>query len=220
MFKKNLSIILSIFKGYSLLRAYQINECKNIKLKGNSIEFGAYKIKEKNFNNFFKGNSYFKFSNIYNYNHIEYIKLDLTKKFKLKKNSFDNVIIFNVLEHLPDTKNTFSEIKKIVKKNGNLIGSTPFIYQVHGAPNDYFRFTKDFFYENLKRDFKKIYIKQLGHGPFTASFSLINPYLKFLPIFRELILILAYILDSLIQIFVKTKLNEIYPIGFFFIIKK
>jgi len=121
---------------------------------------------------------------------------------------------------LPDTKNTFSEIKKIVKKNGNLIGSTPFIYQVHGAPNDYFRFTKDFFYENLKRDFKKIYIKQLGHGPFTASFSLINPYLKFLPIFRELILILAYILDSLIQIFVKTKLNEIYPIGFFFIIKK
>ena len=101
-----------------------------------------------------------------------------------------------------------------------LIGSTPFIYQVHGAPNDYFRFTKDFFYKNLEKQFKKIYIKQLGFGPFIASFSLINPYLKFLPIFRELVLIFAYVLDTLIQIFVKTKLSEIYPIGFYFIIKK
>ena len=47
MFKKNLNLISSIFKGHSLLRAYQINECKNIKLKGNSIEFGAYKNKKK-----------------------------------------------------------------------------------------------------------------------------------------------------------------------------
>jgi SAM-dependent methyltransferase len=216
----NLNIISSIFKGYSLLRAYQIDECKNIRLKGRSIEFGAYKNKKRNFNNFFKGIPNCKLSNIYNHNHTNYIKLDLTKKFKLKKNSFNNVIIFNVLEHLPDTKNVFSEIKNILKKDGTLIGSTPFIYQVHGAPNDYFRFTKDFFYENLKKKFKKIYIKQLGHGPFIASFSLINPYLKFLPILREVILIFAYILDSLIQIFVKTKLSEIYPIGFLFIIKK
>jgi len=216
----NLNIISSIFKGYSLLRAYQIDECKNIRLKGRSIEFGAYKNKKRNFNNFFKGIPNCKLSNIYNHNHANYIKLDLTKKFKLKKNSFNNVIIFNVLEHLPDTKNVFSEIKNILKKDGTLIGSTPFIYQVHGAPNDYFRFTKDFFYENLKKQFKKIYIKQLGHGPFIASFSLINPYLKFLPILREVILIFAYILDSLIQIFVKTKLSEIYPIGFLFIIKR
>ena len=118
------------------------------------------------------------------------------------------------------TLSVFSEIDYILKKNGILVGSTPFIYQVHGAPNDYFRFTKDFFYENLKKKFKKIYIKPLGYGPFIASFSLLNPYLKFLPFFRELILISAYLLDSLIQIFVKTKLSEIYPIGFFFIIKK
>ena len=220
MLKKNLNIIFSIFSGYSLLRAYQINECKNIKLKGKSIEFGAHTNNKKNFNNFFKGNSHFKLSNIYNHNHMDYIKLDLTKNFKLKKDNFNNVVIFNVLEHLPDTKNAFIGIKGILKKNGILIGSTPFIYQVHGAPNDYFRFTKDFFCKNLKKQFKKIYVKQLGHGPFVASFSLINPYLKFFPIFRELIFISSYILDSLIQMFVKTKLNEIYPIGLFFIIKK
>ena len=220
MLKKFLNIITSNFRGYSLLRAYQIYECKNIKLKGNSIEFGAYKNKTKNFNNFFIGNSHFKLSNIYKHNDINYIKLDLTKNLKLKKNIFDNVIIFNVLEHLPNTENAFHQINNILKKNGILVGSTPFIYQVHGAPNDYFRFTKDFFYENLKKKFVKINVKPLGYGPFIASFSLINSYLKFFPIFKELILVLSFILDSLIQIFVKTKLSEIYPIGFFFIIKK
>ncbi len=220
MLKKFLNIITSNFRGYSLLRAYQIYECKNIKLKGNSIEFGAYKNKTKNFNNFFIGNSHFKLSNIYKHNDINYIKLDLTKNLKLKKNIFDNVIIFNVLEHLPNTENAFHQINNILKKNGILVGSTPFIYQVHGAPNDYFRFTKDFFYENLKKKFVKINVKPLGYGPFIASFSLINPYLKFFPILKELILVLSFILDSLIQIFVKTKLSEIYPIGFFFIIKK
>ena len=220
MLKKILNIITSNFRGYSLLRAYQIYECKNIKLKGNSIEFGAYKNKTKNFNNFFIGNSHFKLSNIYKHNDINYIKLDLTKNLKLKKNIFDNVIIFNVLEHLPNTENAFHQINNILKKNGILVGSTPFIYQVHGAPNDYFRFTKDFFYENLKKKFVKINVKPLGYGPFIASFSLINPYLKFFPILKELILVLSFILDSLIQIFVKTKLSEIYPIGFFFIIKK
>ena len=57
----------------------------------------------------------------------------------------------NVLEHLPNLNNVFKEIDKILKINGNLIGSTPFIYQVHGAPFDYQRFTKDFFYKTFSK---------------------------------------------------------------------
>ena len=125
MFKKLLNLIFLSFKGYSLLRSYQLNECKNIKLKGYSIEFGAYKDKRKNFNNFFKGNSKFTFSNIYRKKDKNYIKLDLTKKLGLKKNTFDNIIIMNVLEHLPDLSIVFEEINRILKKKGNLIGSTP-----------------------------------------------------------------------------------------------
>ena len=47
MFKKLLNLIFLSLKGYSLLRSYQLNECKNIKLRGYSIEFGAYKEKKK-----------------------------------------------------------------------------------------------------------------------------------------------------------------------------
>ena len=130
-------------------------------------------------------------------------------------------MIFNVLEHLPNYNNVFFEINRILKKRGNLIGSTPFIYQIHGAPKDYFRFSKDFFYYNLKKyKFRKIEIKCLGSGPFLASYSLVYPYLRFLPIISQIFLIVCYLIDFTIQLFVKTNLAEIFPIGFIFKAKK
>ena len=107
---------------------------------------------------------------------------------------------------------TFKEIKRIIKKNGNLFISTPVLYQVHGAPQDYFRFTKDYF-------FIKIKIKCLGYGPFVASFSIIHSYIKYLPLINHIILLMCYLLDFILQLFVKTKLNEIYPIGIFVVAK-
>ena len=108
----------------------------------------------------------------------------------------------------------FSEIYRILKKGGNFIGSVPFIYQIHAAPNDYFRFSRQFFELNLTRyRFKKVKVKSLGFGPFIASYALLHPYLKFLPFLSQILLLLAYILDGFIQIFVKTDLKEIFPLG-------
>lgn len=220
MLKKIINIIYLNFKGYSLLRAYQIYYSSRLKISGKTIEFGSFKDRKRNFSNFFKGDSKFFYSNIYNDKNKDYIKLDLTKKFSLKKSSFNNIIIFNVLEHLKDTNMAINELQKILKKDGTLIGSTPFIYPIHGAPNDYYRFTKDFYLEKFKKKFKNLKIIPLGFGPFVASFSLIYPYIKYLPIFKDVILAVSFFLDTFIQLFVRTKLNEIYPIGFIFILKK
>ena len=92
---------------------------------------------------------------------------------------------------------------------------------MHGAPKDYFRFTRDFFSEKLKKHgFKKINIQCLGYGPFVACFSIIQSYIKYLPLINHMVLLICYLLDFILQLFVKTKLNEIYPIGIFFIAKK
>ena len=217
----SLKLLKIYLKRHSLLRILQIKECLNIYLKGKSIEFGAVKNRDKIFSNFFDGKSKFRYSNIKKFKNSNIISLDLTKKLKVKSNKFDNVLLFNVLEHLNDHNKTFSEIFRILKKNGLLIGSTPFLYQVHGAPNDYFRFTKNFFEEKLKKNkFKEIKIKNLGFGPSVASYSLLHSYLKYLPVFSDLLLLIAFIFDSIIQIFVKTQLKEICPIGIMFIAKK
>ena len=219
--KKILLIATLLFKNYSLLRILQIIETKKLFLKGDSLEFGASVNYKKNFSYFVGGDSKFYYSNIDNKKNISFIKIDLRKNFKVKSNLYENILIYNVVEHLDNYSNTFSEINRILKKNGNLFGSTPFLYQVHGAPKDYFRFTKDFFLEKLKKTgFKKIKIKCMGFGPFVACFSIIQTYTKYLPLLNHVILLLCYSLDLILQLFIKTKLNEIYPIGIFFVGKK
>ncbi len=210
-----------VLKNNSLLRVLQIYECLNIDLQGISLEFGATSNRDKTFSNFVMGKSKFHYSNKISNKKMDIFYSDLTKKLKIPTKKYNNILLFNVLEHLPEYKFAFLEIYKILKKKGSLIGSTPFIYQIHAAPKDYFRFSKQFFELNLKKyKFKKVKVKSLGFGPFTASYSLLFPYLKYLPFFSQLCLLLAYILDSVIQIFVKTDLKEIFPVGYFFIAKK
>jgi len=216
-----LRLLKLIFKKNSLLRVLQIYECFNITLYGTSIEFGAIDNKDKTFSNFVKGKSKFHYSNKKSNKKLKVFYSDLTKKLSISSKKYDNVLFFNILEHLPEYKLAFSEIYRIIKKRGFFIGSVPFIYQIHAAPNDYFRFSREFLESNLKKyKFKKVKVKSLGFGPFIASYSLLYPYLKYLPLLSQICLLLAYILDSLIQVFVKTDLKEIFPVGYFFIAKK
>ena len=216
-----LKFLKLILKKNTLLRVLQIYECSSISLYGNSIEFGAIDNKDKTFSNFVKGKSKFHYSNKKSNKKLKIFYSDLTKKLNIPSKKYNNVLFFNILEHLSEYKLAFSEIYRIMKKGGFFLGSVPFIYQIHAAPNDYFRFSKQFLESNLKKyGFKKAKVKALGFGPFTASYSLLWPYLKFLPLLSQICLLLAYILDSFIQVFVKTDLKEIFPLGYFFIAKK
>jgi SAM-dependent methyltransferase len=67
---------------------------------------------------------------------------DVTKPFPVKSNSYDSLFCHSVLEHTPEPWKAFDEFHRILKKNGVLLISVPFIFYVHGAPYDFFRFTK------------------------------------------------------------------------------
>ena len=221
MNNNHLKFLKLILKKNTLLRVLQIYECFNIILYGTSIEFGAIDNKDKTVSNFIKGKSKFHYSNKISNKKLKVFYSDLTKELSIPSKKYNNVLFFNILEHLPEYKLVFSEIYRIIKKGGNFIGSVPFIYQIHAAPNDYFRFSREFLESNLKKyKFKKVKVKSLGFGPFIASYSLLYPYLRYLPFFSQICLLVAYILDSFIQIFVKTDLKEIFPLGYFFIAKK
>ena len=210
-----------ILSNHTLLRVLQIYKCLNINIRGLSLEFGAISNKNKIFSNFFKGSKKFHYTNIVPNKKLKIFYSDLTKKLKIPNNKYQNILIFNVLEHLPEYNLAFSETYRILKRGGYIIGSVPFLYQIHGAPNDYFRFTRDSLNYNLiKNNYKNIRIIPLGHGPFLASYSLLHPYIKLIPFLSQIILLFCYLIDTFMQIFVKTKLNEIFPIGYFFIAKK
>lgn len=69
------------------------------------------------------------------------ILADITKKIPVKNSTFDVAIMLEVLEFLETPQKTFSEIKRILRPNGILILTTPFLYPLHDVPYDRNRFT-------------------------------------------------------------------------------
>ena len=216
-----LEIIKGIYDNKSLCRILQNIECDRIKLSGNIIEFGAEPLSKNKFSSIAKR---FKVKKIdFSDKFIKktgVINADLNKKTSLKKNYYNNVLLFNVMEHLTNIENAKKEIKKILKKNGKLIGSTPFLYRFHGAPSDYLRFTKPFLIFFLKKDFKVSKVKNLGFGPFCLCYSFLSDFTKKIPFLNLLIFPITFLLDSVLNIFVKYDLKDIYPIAIFFVVKK
>lgn len=203
------------FSNNSLLRIFQNEECKKFNFKGICLEFGANHKLERNFLNHLSKKYKTVYSNI-NKKNSKFLFLNLEKKIQHKK-KYDNIIIYNVLEHLSDLNLPFKNINYLLKKKGTILGSTPFLYRIHGAPNDYNRFTKDYLIKILKENkFRKIEIVELGTGPFLASFSLLRGFFKYLPIFYQILLFLAILIDNILSLLMKTNPRSIYPIGYTF----
>ena len=59
-----------------------------------------------------------------------------------KNTCFDAAMSIVVLEHTPDPKRALCEISRVLKSRGSLLLVVPQQWEVHQAPNDYFRFTQ------------------------------------------------------------------------------
>ena len=84
-----------------------------------------------------------------NYKQID-LNLDCTNLKEINSETYDTYISLEVTEHIYDYKNQLLEAYRILKKNGNIIISMPFLYQEHGPIDknnnryklDYNRFTR------------------------------------------------------------------------------
>lgn len=56
--------------------------------------------------------------------------------------SVDCVLLFQVLEHVPEPAKTLKEIYRVLKKDGIILITTPFIWGEHEQPYDYYRYTR------------------------------------------------------------------------------
>ena len=219
MIKEFLYLMKLTFFKVSLNRIFQQIFAKNMTAGKRIVEFGSHKNSKKNFTNFI---------NVKDRNNIIYadkfddidkniLKQDLEGKLNFKDNSLDSVVIFNVLEHVYDVNNAIKEIYRCLDKNGNIIGSTPFIHRIHGAPEDFNRYTSQFLNRVLERhNFVNIQIKSHGYGPCTACYAIIFDYTKMIPILNNILLASSIMADKFINIFVKTDLGKIYPITYSF----
>jgi SAM-dependent methyltransferase len=55
--------------------------------------------------------------------------------------SFDVIVANNVIEHLKNPALGVAEMRRVLRPEGTILYTIPFLYPVHEAPNDYTRFT-------------------------------------------------------------------------------
>lgn len=119
-------------------------------------------------------------------------------------NHFDNILCISVLEHLVEPQKAITEMQRVLKKNGKIIVSVPFLFPIHDAPNDYWRFTK-YGLQILFKDWRIIDLK----GETNAQESLASLLqrlgfqsdIKMRYIFKTLIYLMSYILFKLPYLF-------------------
>jgi SAM-dependent methyltransferase len=138
---------------YFLIRYYLLRDIKyfvkKYKFEGKILDFGCG---QKPYEQIFRKSEYagidFKYysknKDVHDkkpdYFFDEKYSKDLTLPFNSE--SFDHAVSFQVLEHHKDPKKMISEMVRIIKKEGLILISCPFLYGLHEEPNDFQRYTK------------------------------------------------------------------------------
>lgn len=73
--------------------------------------------------------------------HVD-IQCDLTERLPFNDQEFDTVLLSDVLEHIPTPQQLIDEIARVLRHDGNHILNVPFVYPLHEAPYDFFRYTR------------------------------------------------------------------------------
>lgn len=72
--------------------------------------------------------------------HLDFF-VDLGAPLPVADARFDTVLLSDVLEHVPAPAALCNELARILAPGGTLLLNTPFLYWVHEAPHDYYRYT-------------------------------------------------------------------------------
>jgi SAM-dependent methyltransferase len=67
---------------------------------------------------------------------------DLTQPLPFSAEIFDMIILSDVLEHIFEPKRLWTEMARVLAKAGKLVMNVPFLYCIHEAPYDYYRYTE------------------------------------------------------------------------------
>ena len=132
--------------------------------------------------------------------------------------TIDIVLAFNILEHIYNYRHVVSEMFRILKPEGVLYGSVPFLINYHPDPHDFFRYTTEalekIFWE---AGFSSIEIKNLGGGPMLVNY---NTIVLSIPRVLRLILLPLYLVMDKIFLWLRPQARKRYPLGLFFIVRK
>lgn len=150
---------------------------------------------------------------------------DLNHALPLADESFDVVLLSDVLEHIRRPVSLLSEISRVLAPGGKLIMNVPFYYWLHEQPYDYYRYTRyglDYMAREAGLD---VVVLEPTGGALEVLADISGKLLVKLPLFgRPLTAILQasalFFFRSAIGQRVFRKTAGYFPLGYFLVAKK
>jgi SAM-dependent methyltransferase len=104
--------------------------------------------------------------------HID-VAADLSKPLPLGDAEYDTIVLSSVLEHLPSPLAFWKEMARVLRPGGKALINVPFLYWVHEAPHDYFRYT-EFGLRRMAEEsgFDIVLLEALGGAPVAVADNL------------------------------------------------
>jgi len=146
------------------------------------------------------------------------LTFDAEKVWPIEDESYDAVLFINVLEHLFQYRTALQEGRRVLRKEGKVIGVVPFMLNVHGSPNDYFRYTRTALEQLLiDEGFTDVHVQELGTGAFSVVYHCL---LGFVPWnwLATILIAVCRALDAVVYMFKpNNKMSAVYmPLGYIF----
>lgn len=135
-------------KNKSILRQMEYDLVSGMTLSGRVLDFGGGQRAE--YLPYLKGNAEISSVNIdaeFDPTHI----VAPGNPLPFEADAFDQIITFNTLEHVYDDHGALAELTRVLKPGGTLHIIVPFLYPVHGHPDDYNRHTPSWWGESMRR---------------------------------------------------------------------
>lgn len=205
--------------NYSIIRIAEYGHLSRLILDGNILDVGG--SKKSGYHELIQGSHAYTVINIEEKCEPD-LFVDIEKKFPFNDEAYDHAICLNVMEHIFEFENAFSEQVRCIKKGGKIVLAVPFMHYIHGSPDDYLRYTASSYRrlaEKYNVEIEEIY--PLGEGLFSLIFQLIGGSLptNFL---RQALRKFAVFSDRILNKISKRykKLTERIPLGYFVIFVK
>jgi SAM-dependent methyltransferase len=208
----------------SPLRREEHKALSRIVLEGSVLDLGG--SKKSKYQKLFKGNHQITTVNFDKGTKPE-IFHNLEETLPTENDSYDNVLLINVLEHIYNYKQLVEESFRVLKTGGQVVVAVPFMFPTHPSPSDFQRFTKEAL-EKIFKDshFSEIEIKSLGTGVFMTNLGMLDRLMPFpIRIFTSTLGVLCahasdWFFSKLARLMGKKYDPDTYALGFVLTAKK
>lgn len=203
----------------SIIRTAEYRELQKLELNGAILDVGGSKTSQ--YHLIIKGEHTFDVVNINEKCQPDF-NFDIEKPFPLDSEKYDHAVCMNVLEHVFEFENVFSETLRCIKPGGQFVIATPFMHHIHGSPDDYLRYTPSA-YRRLSEKYncELVSVTPLGGGLFSLIFQSISLGIPSSSIFKITKLFFVSLDKMCNKVIPKyQKLTEALPLGYFVVFKK